>query len=202
MDDALATLLRGETVFLLGGGSSLRGFAIDRLRGRQVMAINSSYRLCSWSQSLYFSDIDWFHNHRTVVENWVGLAATATQSGYGLPEKVLRLIALDRDDFGRGDICVKHGPSSGHVAISLAIAMGAARVILLGYDMGIIGGRSHHHDDYQTESDKLFRDDFLPGFAGWNAAAERAGVEVLNCTPGSALTEFPMASIDMILGDH
>jgi hypothetical protein len=48
---------------------------------------------------------------------------------------------------------------------------------------------------------KLFRDDFLVHFQGWGEAARRIGVEVLNCTPGSALAEFPMRSIDDVLAE-
>ena len=42
--------------------------------------------------------------------------------------------------------------------------------------------------DYHEVRDRtavLYRDDFLAAFAGWNAAAERAGVTIVNATRGS-----------------
>jgi hypothetical protein len=94
---------------------------------------------------------------------------------------------------------LKFGRTSGHTAISLAIAMGAVRVILLGYDMRRVDGRSHFHDEYGSQDDKLFSHDFLVHFAGWNEAARRCGVTVINTTPGSALTEFPSGDLNDIL---
>jgi hypothetical protein len=73
--------------------------------------------------------------------------------------------------------------------------MGAARIVLLGFDMRIADGRSHCHDDYESRDPNLYETDFRPAFEGWNAAAFRAGVEVVNATPGSALTEFAVVDL-------
>lgn len=97
------------------------------------------------------------------------------------------------------------GRSSGHTAISLAIAMGASRIGLVAYDMRVVAGREHFHRDYHVNHDGTGRDltqyekEFVPGFGGWNEAALASGVQVLNCTPGSALTEFPFADLDEVL---
>ncbi len=195
-------LLAGDTVFLLGGGPSLRDFDVQRLRGRRVMAINCSCAICPWAEFLYFTDTSWFEHRRTLVAAWPGTVITASRvAKAALPEKLKRIQLVTQPDFTIGEPVLKFGRSSGHTAISVAIAMGAARVILLGYDMQIVGGRSHHHNEYHTEDIKLFRDDFLVHFQGWGEAARRIGVEVLNCTPGSALAEFPMRSIDDVLAE-
>lgn len=93
------------------------------------------------------------------------------------------------------------GRSSGHTAISLAISMGASRVCLVAYDMRLVAGREHFHDDYPKRGRDLtlYEKEFVPGFAGWNESARASGVEVLNCTPGSAITEFPFADLDEVL---
>lgn len=97
------------------------------------------------------------------------------------------------------------GRSSGHTAISLAIAMGAACIGLVGYDMRVVGGREHNHDGYHRNKDGTGRDltmyekEFVPGFVGWNESALASGVRVLNCTPGSAITEFPFSDLEEVL---
>ena len=41
-----------------------------------------------------------------------------------------------------------HGNNSGYAAINLAVHLGAARIVLLGYDMGNDGKVSHFHEGY------------------------------------------------------
>ncbi len=78
--------------------------------------------------------------------------------------------------------------------------MGAARVGLVGCDMRTVGGREHFHNDYTDKRNlSQYDDEFLPGFRGWNDAARANGVEVINCTDGSAIREFPFAALDVLL---
>ncbi len=194
-------LWRGETAFLLAGGPSLAGFDCERLRGRHVIAINSSCHRAPWAEILFFHDNAWFEPHREIVENWPGLVVTVSRQAKGaLPDKVKRVEMIERPNFTVGQSVLKAGRSSGHSAVSLAIALGASRVVLLGYDMRIVAlpdgtTRSHHHDDYSTTDAALYARDFLIHFTGWHAAAQAVGAEVVNATPGSALTEFPMVDI-------
>lgn len=92
------------------------------------------------------------------------------------------------------------GRSSGHTAISLAIAMGAKRVAMVGYDMRVVGGKEHFHADYKNGRDlSIYANEFVPGFNGWNESAWASGCEVLNCTPGSAVSEFAFANLEDLL---
>jgi len=50
----------GETVFIIGGGPSVRGQNIEALRGRRVIAINSSYLVAPWADYLIFADERWW----------------------------------------------------------------------------------------------------------------------------------------------
>ncbi len=103
-----------------------------------------------------------------------------------------------------GDVDIKAGRSSGHTAISVAYAMGCRDVVLIGYDMRVVDGAEHHHTDYVKAHPRdlaVYERDFLPAFAGWNAAAEAVGLRVRNATPGSALLEFPMVDLDDVLAE-
>ena len=195
--------LLGETIFLLAGGPSLRGFDCERLRGRHVMAINSSCLICPWAEFLVFTDNNWWQDHRKIVLSWPGRVFTYSRLAKSeAPDKLLRPEIGYAADFLIDRATVLFGRSTGHSAISLSAAMGARRIVLLGYDMRIVDGRSHHHDEYRTQDAKLFSADFLPAFKGWNKMAQRAHIEIVNATPGSALTEFPIVSIDDVLAEE
>ena len=97
--------------------------------------------------------------------------------------------------------CIHRGGNGGYQAINLAVAFGAARILLLGYDMRLgDDGRRHWHGNHPGGLHKASRyEEWVPRFASMLPDLERAGAEVLNCTPGSALACFPMASLDEAL---
>lgn len=194
----------GKTAFLLAGGDSLRTFDVERLRGRLVVAINQSIDRAPWADAVFFTDSGWFEKNRETLENFQGHILTLSRTAKReMNERVKRLEIENFEDFPPpGTRAIKAGRSSGHTAISVTVSMGAKTIILLGYDMRIVNGRSHHHNAYGTQSPELYSHDFIPKFAGWNAAAQRAGVTILNATPGSALAEFPIVDIEDILAER
>ena len=119
-----------------------------------------------------------------------------------MPDKILR-VKGEGDPVFPPDFAsrpIQQGRSSGHTAIALAIALGASVVVLLGYDMRVVDGREHHHAEYTEPRDlEQYERDFVPAFAGWDEAALKVGVQVFNCTPGSALLEFPFRNLDDVL---
>lgn len=188
------------TAFLLAGGDSLRGFDIERLRGRRIVAVNSSVRMAAriaGSQDLlYFSDNSWFETHQAEVAAWPGLIFTAARGAKrAMPDRVNRIQTFECSAFQVPEK-LRSGRSSGHIAVSLAIALGAARLVLLGYDMRLIGGRSHHHDDYGRTTEQAVLDGFIEAFQGWHQDALDVDVEIVNASPGSALMEFPLVGVD------
>lgn len=193
---------RGRTVFVLGGGPSLIGFDFARLDGRCMVAINAlAYRvldIAAPTDILHGHDCGFFEQHESLITRWPGLiTSTSSDAARRYLGRVKKIATLRSPNF-LYDTHVKHGNSSGHTAISLAVALGATRVILLGFDMRLVNGRSHSHDFY-TERAQVYRAEYLPAFRDWNRAAVRAGVLIINATPGSALHEFPIMRLEDIV---
>lgn len=195
----------------------------------RVIVVNSSCMLAPFADVLFFTDSGWYDARKELVANWPGLVVTMSRQAArelnapGMPGKDGRLRVLrvkgcgDPDapprvrvadgvlpkvpgfpDLGSGEI--QQGRSSGHTAVSLAIAMGASRVPLVGYDMQVVNGREHHHQEYKGPRDlSIYPNEFQKAFTGWNEAALASGVEIVNCTHGSAVTEFPFADLDEVL---
>ena len=217
----------GRTVFCLASGPSMTPAVAERVRGLDTIVVNSTCYLAPWASILFFTDSGWFETgrasalwgkpgddiwpRRAFVESWPGLVVSMSRSAKRvLPGKVKRIVGVGAPPFpprqhGKPGFPphshVQQGRSSGHTAVALAIALGAARVVMLGYDMRVVGGREHHHDEYTgTPRDLgLYANEFAPGFAGWREAAEASGVDIVNATPGSAVTEFRFADLDDLL---
>ncbi len=194
-------IFRGETIFLLGGGPSLSLVQMDKLRGYKVIAINDAGYIAPWADALFFRDLKWFHLNRPMVDDWRGLVFTTNVK---VKEEYSRVRCLEMKHMNEFSfVSLRYGRSSGHIALSLAITLGARRVILLGYDCRVVDGKSHFHDNIGTETAQnrfLYENDFLPAWKGWGLGCAQIGVEVLNATPGSAIKEFEFRPLDEILG--
>lgn len=197
-------LFADQTVFCLASGPSLTREVCETIRGQPSIVVNSSCMLAPFATVLYFTDSSWYEERRDLVANWPGLVVCMSRSAKReLPDKVKRVRGEGDPAFHvtsfppPGSDFIRQGRSSGHTAISLAIAMGAKRVVMLGYDMRAVDGREHCHAEYSGERDlKQYASDFVPAFTGWRDAALKSGVEILNATPESAVQEFPFVSLD------
>lgn len=199
-------LFAGRTVFCLASGPSLTPEVVEKVRDRATIVVNSSCLLAPWASVLYFTDSSWYETHREIVRDWPGLVISMSRRAkMELPAKVRRIKGVGEptyrvEAFPRiGSPEVRQGRTSGHTAVSLALALGASRIGLLGYDMRAIDGREHHHDDYSGPRDLSLYDHYCRCFSGWDAAARKMGVTILNATPGSAITEFEFADLDTLL---
>lgn len=190
----------GETVFILGGGPSLRGFDTEILRGRRVITINNSYLLAPWANVLYYCDRSWWRAHQAdalrVFKGKYRVSLGTSEDG------TLRLRSTGANGLERDPAALKHGSNSGYQAIGLAYHFGATRIVLLGYDMHVDGQQTHWHaghPNWTPEAQQKALKNFLPRFAHLVEPLKASGVDVINATPGSALKCWPYRSIKEIL---
>lgn len=88
--------------------------------------------------------------------------------------------------------------NSGGGAINAAVHLGAKRIVLLGYDMGIDErGRRHFYDTGPAFVNSPFLK-FRKLIATMAGPLRDAGIEVLNCSRRSALDCFPLASLTVL----
>jgi hypothetical protein len=185
----------GETVVCLATGPSLTAADVDYCRGRaRVIAINDAVRLAPWADALYACDAVWWKWHAGVPTftgpKW-SLEDRAWASHAARYPDVQRLANTGRMGLERVPTGLRSGRNSGYQAINLAVHYGAARILLLGYDMQPgRGGKNHffgEHPIRRASPYPLFRQHF----ESLKQPLAAAGIVVLNCTPGSALATFP-----------
>jgi hypothetical protein len=206
---------RGETVFILGGGPSLKGFDASVLRGHgKVIAVNDSWRLAPWCDCIYFTDPKWFVN-ALQADKW----AEDRSSNFGqVVYKRLLVNGSNGDPFfdhpqvkqlsfsgslglETNATKLRHGSNSVYAAMNLAYHFGVSRIVLLGVDMKLgEKGRTHWHNE-QRESgfENVLRQSMLPKFQSLVTPLKLAGVEVLNANMDSALECWPKVPLEQIL---
>ena len=97
---------------------------------------------------------------------------------------------------GLGKKALHYGKNSGYQAINLAYLLGATKVILLGYDMGV-SKKTHWFGDHPDSLQKPSPfSDFISEFNKMNP--KKYGLEIINCTRRTALTCFPQMPLEQL----
>ncbi len=187
---------RGQVVVVVASGPSAKDVPLSLGKGRaKFIAINNSVLLAPWADCLYACDWKWWRKHRWL---WEGAKCPLLVSQDRIAVEVFPRIkrvnakrACEALQFAAmGEIC--WAGNSGLQAVNLAAQWGASRIVLVGFDMRLDHG-AHWHGKHRTgmsnPSDK--------SVARWLARTEAAaavlatrGIDVVNCSPISALTSY------------
>jgi hypothetical protein len=194
----------GEVAYLLGCGPSLNCEDVNRLHGRRVIAINDSYLLAPWAEVLYWCDEKWWLQHRERVANTFRGRIIATLENQIEGVRALRnagQLGLETDPGA-----IRNGSNSGYQAINLAVHLGVKRIVLLGYDMQVKGDRLHWQPRADMQNavgfQRTLQTTMLPKFDSLKEPLRKAGVEVVNCTVGSALKVWPYRPLGQVLQEE
>lgn len=186
------------SAYILGGGPSLGGVDIDRLKNSNVIAVNNAYQLADWLPFVYFMDEPWFRWHEEELRGFQGLKVTGAPNLKGEPglkwlQRGKRHVYDPRPGY------ISRGNNSGQGAICLAVALGAKKVILLGFDMHAKMGHNYHQDHPRGVPKSIYADKYFQCFNMLKPSLEALGVQVVNATLGSALPTFPIVDPEEVL---
>jgi hypothetical protein len=194
---------KDRTVYLIGGGPSLSGFALKRLCGLgHCIGINHSMFAIPVAAGISIDQQLIKKRHQELAE-----FAQTTQlylaPGDHFCKTVIPVAGAIylHSEFvpGLSTSCdlLHTGGTSGYAALNLAVLKRARKIVLLGYDYGVIDGRHHYHDDHFWHE---------PGHQNWSDWAKRfdvvstqcseLGIKIVNASRRSAIECFPKMSIE------
>lgn len=190
-------LLKGETVYLIGGGPSLETFNWDTLKTKKVIAINKSFKYVPWATAIYWTDARFYTWYKKEIDE---LTCHKYTISHGAPynEKVNVIKKGKRHGLEKDPRLIAHGDNSGYAAINLAYHMGAKKIILLGYDMGMSGTKSHFHDGYPVKPTRkeIYMQRFIVSFPHIANDLKAEGIKIYNTSKVSPLECFPKITIE------
>lgn len=200
----------GSTVVLLAGGQSLtvaQCDAVSQWRGagpmRRCIAINTTYQRALWADVLYACDLEWWelYANKVGIGEWPRFDGDRwTQDERAAKRFGIRYVKSQAaPGLGRRPGLIHQGGNGGYQAMNLAYQAGASRLVLLGFDMH--GGHWHgqHPRPLSNPPPYLFAT-WLKAFIQLATDLQEEGVQVVNCTPGTALHCFPKADLEEALG--
>lgn len=199
-----------STVVVMASGESLvkeqcQAVALwsarDRAR-RKTIVVNTTYQIALWADLLWACDKPWWDSYYSKVRGSLFSGELWTQDEEAARVYGLRFIrSVDDPGLGRRPGLIHQGKNGGYQAVNLAVQAGARRVILLGFDMK--GGHWHGDHPLPLSNPKPYL------YAMWRKNFARMaidlatdGVDVVNCTPGSALECFPKLPLNAVLEDE
>lgn len=186
---------RGETVVVVASGPSAKQHDLVEGAGlAKFIVVNDSWKLAPWAEILYACDYQWWLKARGMPD-WHGLRASQDRIACEMFPAIKRLYC-DRsgermvfDQLGQ----ISWGGNSGFQAVNLAASLGAKKIILIGFDMQLAGGAHWHkpHGPGMSNPRELTVE-------RWRQRLDKAaedllgqGITVINCSPQSALRNFP-----------
>lgn len=198
----------GETFVVIGGGSSLTPEDCAYVRGKaRVIGIKEAV-VCStqpapapWADVLYAADAKWW-KYMQGAPSYTGLKYGIEQ-GSAAPQREWPGVQYLRNTGNQGleldPSGLRTGFNSGYQGINLAVHLGAARIVLLGFDMwrGPKGDQNWfgRHPAHIESPYPLF----LQAFGTIVEPLKAAGVEVVNASRFTLLTAFPQVPLEEAL---
>jgi len=155
--------------------------------------------MAPWADALYACGADqsqWWQRHGPGLKDFAGrrYALDLAAAAWATVLRNTGISGLETDPSG-----LRTGRNSGYQAINLAVHLGAAVIVLLGYDMQPASdGTDHFFGDHPHGVKPPFRE-FRPFYETLVEPLDEIGVRVMNASRVTALECFQRCSLDEAL---
>lgn len=204
-----------HTICCIGTGPSLTLAQIEAARRKcgALFVCNDAFRWVPDADLLFACNWQWWDRRWPEVrslsaEKWTTRLESASKYGINyITEKWGLGLSTEYN-------VLHHGHGSGYQLVGMAYRAGATRIVLLGYDMKyapdydgkakqIGSGLRHFFGEYEPElqhwpSIKVVGGVHVELCELYRTIARQGLVEIINCTPDSALDAFPKVSINAL----
>lgn len=160
---------------VLATGQSLTDEHLAAVRHLPCVAVNNAFARAPWAQAMAAQDRTWWQAHPEAM------------AFAGRKFSVRDIAGVERVPIGP----LQTSSNSGLLAVHVARMLGATRVLLLGVDLHGTHYFGSHPEPLKNTSQKRF-EHMRRQFARY----PRDGLEIINCSPGSALACFPRMPLE------
>jgi hypothetical protein len=210
-------LFSGRTVVCIGTGPSLTMAQVEtaRRKGFVLTGCNNVALDVPDLAVLYGCNYEWWVAYWEIVKDhpaqkWSSNKEASERFGVNwIAEK-------DASGLSSDPRVIHHGHGSGYSLLNLVYLMGADRIVLLGYDQKY-DPAYHGRDRIIGPTPRHYFGEYPPQLQHWPSVHVKHGVhvdlvrrygeiaiagpvEIINCTPGSAIECFPMMEIADVPG--
>lgn len=215
-----------KEIYLIAGGTSLKGFDFSLLKNKDVIAVNKSILDVPFAK--YFITIDYSFIDRKLndkikfnqskatkifianlcpeymIENRGMIIDTRTNYVYDLSQFDMIIKSRYNTGIGNNFNQFVHGSNSGFCALQMAICLGYKKIHLLGYDLCTSENDTHYHDGYKNQTSEKFNKklgEYLSNYIYTFKVLKmrRPDIEIYNYSPNSKLNMTNVKSLESII---
>jgi hypothetical protein len=201
MSWSVPQLWPGETVFVIGGGPSVLGQDLERLRGKRVIVINSSVYAVPWADFLFFGDWRWWNEpeNAAAVANFAGRVVTTSKA---VPDRKV-LVCRKANPPGlaaaRDSLMQKWTSLTAATNLAAHLVGRGGTIVWLGADGRITADRTHHHKPHRWPHKAGCYDKQHADLVTIVPSLREMGIAAFNASPGTAWTMLPKINLDDVL---
>jgi hypothetical protein len=186
-----------DVAYILGGGPSLLDNNFDLIKDEFVIGVNNSIFLGDWVDVCWFGDKKWWGWHKDRLIKEKRKVATCNMKIKGETNHWWKHYKRKGTGINTNSGEIAWNKSSGASAINFAYHMGYRKIVLLGFDMQRINGVKNWHTEHKEKDHSPFKRHLIC-FPQIAKDAEKLGVQIINATPGSAIKNFPVMTLEEV----
>lgn len=191
----------GFGALAIAGGPSLTDAQLGTIRAAQpawkVAVVNNVVDRAPWADLLYAADQKWWEVYAPPFGG-----VKVTRDPRQIPDDVYYVPSTPAPGLSLDPSVIHEGHNGGYQLLNLLVLLGCTPIVLVGYDYRVIDGRVHSYPDHappMSNPDATNLAQWAALFGATTPMLARAGVTVLNATPGSAIMAFPRVTLEEAL---
>ncbi len=191
-----------KTIYIIGGGPSLKNFDWELLVDKNVLSINRAFQKVPWAMATFWTDSRFYKWYAKELKRFKGVKIACRWSQLYTDD-----VIFARSTGGNGiddyPYHIRAGNNSGYAALNVAFHLGAKKIYLLGYDMSSSDKQgTHWHSGYVTaHNHDIYERAMIKDFSRVNEAYRKKGINVYNANLDSAMSFVEKCSIEDAVKD-
>jgi hypothetical protein len=196
-------VFKGRTVVCVASGPSLTVEQVEMVRHAELptFVCNDSYRIAPFAALCYFADSKWWkwQIEKPEWQAFAGQKCTIHSSSFQVSDAQIHVLKnLGHEGLSTDPSGIMTGSHSGYQLANIATLTQPAKILLLGYDCQRTNGKKHWFGDHPDGTEPPY-EGIKIRYNRMEQDAKRLGIEIINCTPGSAITAFPKVELASVL---
>jgi len=186
----------GKTAVVIGSGPSLSLKQIAMIWQAKeakkigVIAVNDNYQIAPWADWVYGCDYKFWQWHEHIVfQHFDGKKCTTDEKAASKWPTLHYLVGEHRPGWSCDPGMLHYGRNSGYQASNLAFLLGAAKIILVGFDHRFPKNQAHWFGDHPDKV-RSWYENWTVCWQSILPQADEYRIEIINATPDSALKVF------------
>jgi len=189
---------KGAHAIVAAPGPSLTEEVVEQLRAVKdryaIIGVGDAYRRIDFLDELYACDAKWWKVHGPRIHELKPTFRSWCYDEEGIKWGAIKVEGRTGAGFSTDNSKIHFGSNSGYQTLNLCYHWGFSKILLVGFNMRQVGGKTHFFEGRDASLSTLSPyNKFVQAF---NSIQKDIAAKIVNCTPDSALTVFDKSDLE------